>query len=336
MADTTTPLLGMLLMGTGGDNNSWGQNLNDQVISRLDNIIAGVRQVTVNANPYTLSAADLGYNTLSLTGAITADQVIIIPDLQRRFKFTNNLTGAFFCLLQTTAAANKVNLPFQKTVGVIVPGNTFVAREDGYQVGELFYHAGIVPPGAFECNNAAFKRASAVDLFNSIGTLWGFNDGTDFKVPPGTDTGRFLRSRTGAVPAGTSQSNQNAAHTHALTGAPGVGTLSTDVQGSHTHTANVTDPCHLHIERFPQPGGGATWNESVTGNTTATLTSDFGSGTNINTQTAVTGISVNNVAAGSHSHNVTGAPTVGTLATVSSGGTEARPESVVGVLCIRY
>ena len=45
------------------------------------------------------------------------------------------------------------------------------------------------------------------------------------------------------------------------------------------------------------------------------------------TDTAVTGISVSIGSAGAHTHNITGAPSLGTVAVASQGGTEARAES---------
>ena len=45
---------------------------------------------------------------------------------------------------------------------------------------------------------------------------------------------------------------------------------------------------------------------------------------------------VTNGSAGAHTHNITGAPGLGTLATASQGGTEARPESAAVLICIRY
>jgi microcystin-dependent protein len=332
MVDTTTPLLGMLLMGTGGDNNAWGQNLNDQVISRLDNIIAGVRQVTVNANPYTLSATDLGYNTMSLNGAITADQVIIVPELQRRFSIINNLTGAFFCILQTTAAGNKINLPSGKFTGVVVPANTFVAREDGHQVGELFYHASpTAPPGALACDGTAFKRVSAVDLFSKITTIWGNNDGTDFKVPNGQDTNRYLRSSSGGLAVGVSQANQNKTHTHT-----GAGTTSV-VSNDHTHTGSGTtsamsaNASHAHGVSGGVLGGTGSPNGSgggafITVLGSAAITINATNTDHTHTYAFTTsGISAN------HTHTYSF-----TTSTGSADGTEARPESLVGLLCIRY
>jgi len=45
-------------------------------------------------------------------------------------------------------------------------------------------------------------------------------------------------------------------------------------------------------------------------------------------------MSISNAAAGAHTHAVTGAAAAQTIA--SQGGNEARPESMVGLLCIRY
>lgn len=325
-ADTNSPLLNLLLMGTGNDNNSWGVN-NNANLTAIENAIAANSPITgLTGGSRTLTALEMQASVIALAGALVSDQTIVVPNLARSFLINNGCAGAFFVILKT-ASGNPINIPAGTTKLVFCPGNGFIIRADREAVGELFYYGGAsAPAGSLECNGATPLRASAVDLFAAIGTTWGTGNGsTTFTIPDGTTAGKFLRSRTGSVTVGTSQTSQNAAHTHTMTGAPGVGTLTTDSQGNHTHTANVTDPGHTHTSNAShiQAGASASGGSGTT-DVVATI------------NTATTGITVANVAAGAHTHNVTGAPSVGTLATVSQGGTEARPESLVGILCIRY
>jgi hypothetical protein len=151
---------------------------------------------------------------------------------------------------------------------------------------------------------------------------WVLGTGT-IQLPNTSTTGAFRRSRSSTTKVGDIQTNQNAAHTHTLTGAPGVGTLATDTQGNHTHS--VSDPGHGHgnnaainVAGVGVTGGGSFF---VVGGGAATVSP------------TTTGISL--FANGSHAHNITGAPTVGTLATASVGGTETRPNAIVVITCIK-
>ena len=61
MADTYTSSLGVILMGIGGDNNTWGTNLNNSVFQIFEDSIA-------NTLTTTASGGQLGpSNTLDLS-----------------------------------------------------------------------------------------------------------------------------------------------------------------------------------------------------------------------------------------------------------------------------
>lgn len=327
MADTTTPLLGLLLMETGGDSNAWGTNLNQQVITLIENAIAGVATVPVTGGSYSLVAAEARAAVVVLTGTLTADQTIVVPNTTKKYSFNNQCSGNFFVLVKTASGA-AVNAPAGKQTDIICYGSNIVLRADQEKVGEFFYHAGTAAPaGSFECTNATAIRASVVDLFGVIGTTWGVGNGsTTFNLPPGNDTGRYLRSRTSTLTVGTLQSNQNKSHTH--TGS-GTATGSTDNPGNHTHanTIGFSDPGHSHSYAAPQNTGLA---GSISLNDRMPVQT-------FTTGASATGISVGitNAAAGAHTHVVT-SPYSFTTSTGSADGTEARPESLVGILCIRY
>jgi hypothetical protein len=144
-----------------------------------------------------------------------------------------------------------------------------------------------------------------------------------------TDTGRFLRSSTSSLTVGTYQANLNASHTHTLSGAPSAGTLGTDTQGAHVH--GVSDPGHTHV--LTQALNGSNGSSAGASAGSNTLVAQGGM-TGINIASAVTGVSIQS--AGAHTHNITGAPGIGTLAAQTSGGAEARPEALAVVISIRY
>jgi len=326
-ADTNTPILNLLLQGTGNNANSWGTNLNDSVITPLENAVAGCLTISgLTGGAYTLTQANAVYGTIILTGTLASDLTITAPSTANNWRFINNLTHAGFYVLIKVAAQTAVNIPHGKLTEISCDG-TNMHRHDRENVGEYFYHAGTtVPGGALECNGATPLRASAVDLFAEIGTTHGIGNGaTTFTLPDGFTLGKFLRSRTAAVAAGTAQTNQNASHTHTFSGALTAGTMAIDSGGAHTHTATSTDSGHTHSYQSPNLSPGAGPSGTVVGSTTSGNT---GSGTANITTTVNSG--------GAHTHTISGVPGLGTLATVSQGGTEARPENISAVLCIRY
>ena len=327
MADTTSPLLGLLLMATGGDDNAWGTNCNMQVFTPLENAIAGITSLSVTGGSHSLTASEARSAHIVLTGALTADQTIVVPGTGKKWAFINRTTGNFYVIVKAGSGAG-VNAPQGLTTDIICTDANTVVRKDAEKVGELFYHGGnSAPAGSLACNGATPLRASAIDLFGAIGTIWGAgNSTTTFTLPNGQDTGRFLRSWSGSFAVGAYLSNQNASHTHTASSSAVTGT--TDNSGNHTHANTLNDLGHTHS------WGPAGSQASVGGTGAAGTTAQYGTISNNTGPNNTTGMSISNAAAGAHTHAVTGAAAAQTIA--SQGGNEARPESMVGLLCIRY
>ena len=168
-------------------------------------------------------------------------------------------------------------------------------------------------------------NATSSGTSTTIVSPWALGDGsTTFTLPNVTTAGRFRRSRTSSVHMGTSQADQNQAHTH---------TFTTSSDGAHSHTITITDPGHRHSAginstsadqespdgRYPavtNPSAQKVYRNSANAN----FATDF-----IGTNT--TGITASSNSTGSHTHTGT---------TASSGGTEARPLSLVVLTCIKY
>lgn len=334
VADTYSARLGILKMGTGNQNNSWGDSFNASATDIIERALAGQVGHAVTGGTLDLSgsnppagpsqAIDLNH---AFTGTLTANQIFVLPNNSALHLINNSTTGAFSLLVKTAAVASTVEIPQGTTKLIFVTINNNVVRIDSTDVGQLGHFANsAIPSGWMSCNGASLLRTDHPDLFAAISTTWGAVDGTHFTLPLLTDTGRFLRSSSGSLAVGTYQSNQNLAHTHTVTGAPSVGSLGTDNPGNHTHANSLTDLGHTHSYNAPLSFGA----------------SGSGAGINGSSQTLNTGsnnstpMSITNVAAGAHTHNVTGTLTAGTLGTASSGGTEARPESAVVLICIKY
>jgi len=346
-ADTFDSILGLLLMGTGNDNNSWGTNANNSDFIPTARAIAGVNLITDTGGTRDLSGspppaglrADID-RIQKATGALISDLTVQVPNVSKTWVFWNATSNAFNMYVKVPGGVARANastpgglvqIPQGCIIEVFCDGSGSLVREDDREIGEIVMSTkGAAGPGELALNGASLLRATFPDLFGKQGTTWGSADGTHFTLPNLLDTNRFPRAGGGSGPAvGTYQANQNLAHSHTVTGAPGAGTLGTDSQGSHSHTANVSDPTHTHSLTTYLPSGGfyqsGTSGSFILGNSGIS-----------NTNGAATGVTVSIVSAGAHTHNITGAPSLGTLGTASSGGTEARPESAAILMCVRY
>jgi hypothetical protein len=338
-ADTFDSILGLIQQGTGNNNNSWGTTFNNSFAALAARAIGGVATRSNTGGSLDLSTVvppagpRVDIDAIQLfNGALVSDLTVTVPVNSKMTLFQNSTSGAFNLFVKTpggTAPPNLIQIPQGLGVWVMSDGAGNLIRHDDSDIGSFRISGKTAAgPGELACDGSSKLRASFPNLFAKIGTTWGSADGTHFTLPLLTDTGRFLRSSASGLSVGTYQSNQNLSHTHTLSGVPAVGSLTTDSQGSHTHTINISDPTHTHTNNaagnFANHGIGE--GGSFTGNSAGAATINAAS----------TGVSATAVTAGAHTHTVTGTLTLGTIALGSSGGTEARPESAVVLICIRY
>lgn len=339
-ADTFSNTLGFLIMGVGNDNNSWGGNCSTSVFQIFEDAIANILTLSatggtldLSGSPPPAAASQVRYATIKVTGVLTSNQTIIVPNLAKSWIVANGTTGAFSLFVKTTSGA-ATQIPQSTDKLVRCNGSNGIFRLDLIDIGELKdFATASVPSGFLECDGTAYSRTGYPDLFAAIGTTWGLGTGGDvttFGVPNLKDTGRFRRSRTGSVAAGTYQANQNAAHTHTGT------TDSTNTDHTHTQqgsfasgteSANHTHPPGTN-DNFVHTASSTTVTLGVGGTlavgSTAATGTQSANHTHTTTISGATGAMNSNVA---HTH---------TFTTGSTGGSEARPEAAVVLSCIRY
>ena len=333
MSDTFTDSLGYLLQETGGNDNTWGQNINDQVTQYVEDKFVGRTAKSTTGGATALTQAECRKAFLDISGTLSGDATFTVPTKKNRWIVTNSCAGDF-AVLFTTSGGTATSIPAGCSIDVYCDG-TDVFRTDRHQVGEMFYSANAtVPNGAYECTGAAISRTGrGIDLFAKTSTTWGVGNGSStFNIPDGYTAGRFLRSRTASVSIGSSQTDQNKAHTHTGTTGGTTATGSIDLQGTHNHGgATSTDGTHNHtvtVEGHSGGGGGSSpYAAAGTSSVDVTQTPTTSSAGSHSHSISSSGL---------HNHTFTGNSHTHTFTTDSDGGTEARPTNLSAILCVRY
>jgi microcystin-dependent protein len=124
MADTYSSSLGYIIMGVGGDNNTWGTNLNNSVFQILEDSIANVLTTTASAgalgpsnildlstSPPPAGPSAARYAALVFAGAITANQTVKVPNLTKFWWVKNATSGAFTVTMQTPSGSPSSAIP---------------------------------------------------------------------------------------------------------------------------------------------------------------------------------------------------------------------------------
>ena len=312
MADTYTSVLQLLKQETGSHNNDWGNLLNSQVIDRIESAIAAESGIALTGGTKTLTDDECRPHLLSFTGTLGSDAIVEVPARSRTWILYNGTTGNFTVTVKVSGQPGFI-VPRGPLAQVHCNGAAMIEVGTAGQVpvGSAIHHFGATVPSNFlEMDGTAISRVLYAKLFAAIGSTWGAGDGsTTFNLPNAKD--RYFRARgtTFASLGYVAQDIQS--HTH---------TASTDTQGFHGHTG-VTSSVGNHNHSYttwgtinlnvpagavPVAAGPTTVNTGNDGAHSHTLTIDGN---------------------GSHAHNVT----VG-----STGGTETRPNSIIGLACIRY
>jgi hypothetical protein len=335
---TFSSILGIALQAIGDNNNAWGTILNESALVPLERAIAGNISHAVTGGTLDLSSSPppsgvtQPLDMLQLfTGALTANQIVIVPNLSKFWLMDNQTTGSFQLLMQTPSGAF-INIPQGTTKFVACDGNGNLLRLDKDQVGNLEYNA-LVSPGTLQASGQSLLKTDFPDLYAKYGATFGSVDSLHFTLPLLTDTGRFLRSTTGSLTVGTYQANANASHTHTASGSTGNESAAHSHTGSGTTGTMNSNTSHSHSGTVPIQGttgsplvSAAAWGRNDTGvdflpatiaatNTDHTHSYSFTTGTESAVHT--------------HAFSVT-------TSTGSADSTESRPESLAVTISIRY
>ena len=145
MSSTYTTSLRLEKQGDGENPNTWGQKLNASVIALVDSAVAGYISVAVSSVDVTLTTSNGGADqarskTLEITGTLTANVAVIIPQLEKDYIVYNNTSGSYTVTIKTVAQAG-VAVAQGGIVTVIcdgASGNVYASNATGLGAGNLF------------------------------------------------------------------------------------------------------------------------------------------------------------------------------------------------------
>jgi hypothetical protein len=119
VADTyTTDGIGVLLMGTGNDNNTWGTNANtnvfqvvmDALVNSLTSVVTG-GTLDLSGSPPPAATSQTHWSSLIFTGTLTSAQTVKVPNLLKFWQVKNATSGGGFQLSMQTPSGSATVIP---------------------------------------------------------------------------------------------------------------------------------------------------------------------------------------------------------------------------------
>lgn len=242
----STPNKGYEVQTTGTNSGTWGNVLNDNMISYADLNIGGIVTKSLASTPVALSASESRNAILRLTGTLLANVQVTTSCIG--FFFVENLTsGAFTVTVRNSSVVTAATIP-QGTRATVISDATNgcrVASDSGFEPGTTM----------------TFVQTTA-----PVGWTKG-----------ATHNNKALRVVTGAASSGGSVAFTTAFASQAITGTVGNTTLTESQIPSHRHfvaaNANVINSPALtptnYVARDNQTGGG---DDTVLGGTAVDAT----------------------------------------------------------------
>jgi len=228
--------------------------------------------------------------------------------------------AALYAVMSATTSGTRTN---GSPIITSIPSTT------GYKVGYFVFGTGITSGSTILSIDSGTQITISISATSSGSAAfavspWLLNTGT-IQLPDVTTLGRYRRSRTSSTAVGQVLSDQNKAHTHAVSGTSGtqsvdhthavVGTSGTmNSNTSHTHTHNA----QANATNIGAATGGG-FNTTTASN--ATINS-----TNIDHTHPVNITSA--IQSASHTHAIS-------FTSASDGGTETRPLTLICLTCVK-
>lgn len=118
MSEVYSGTLGVVLMVTGTDNNTWGTLANSSVFQIFEDAIANIVTEAVTGGTLDLSGtpppagpSQARYAAFTFTGVLGSNQTIQVPNLMKFWWVQNNTSGAFTLKFKTPSGAASLSIP---------------------------------------------------------------------------------------------------------------------------------------------------------------------------------------------------------------------------------
>lgn len=126
MSSTYSALLQLELMADGEKNNTWGDVAN-VTFNLIEAAIAGVASISLTNTNYTLSvnngsSDEARCSTLVLSGTLTGNVAVIIPNKTKKYTIVNATTGAYTVTAQTASPTLSTVVPQGAITDILVDG----------------------------------------------------------------------------------------------------------------------------------------------------------------------------------------------------------------------
>lgn len=169
MADPVTSNRGYAVPTRGSDVNTWDTPVNGD-FNLIDQNLGAVTNVAVTNTNVTLNAAQVACGTISVTGALSANVVIIFPGVQGWWSIENLTTnnGAFGLFIACGSTTTSIGIPPGETIDVQININVPKYRNLGRIGSYLDLAATAVPrwvalstvPPYLNCDGSTFSAGT--------------------------------------------------------------------------------------------------------------------------------------------------------------------------------
>lgn len=258
MSDPVTTNIQLAVPTRGSDVGTWDVPVNGDM-TILDACFGSVTTKSLsNVSPVLLSVSEAQANVIRLTGALSANIAVQIPNtpvtIVKSWTIENLCTGAFYVTLGNQSGGQVVGLPPGEAVDVYSDGTDIKYRNLG-RIGSYmdlatssipsWITASSVPP-YLACEGATYSSATYPILYSILGTT---------TLPDSRGRNRAsLNAGTNRITTAVSGIDGNTRFSGG--GVEGV-TLDTSMIPAHNHPASVTDPGHTHnVIGGPNSAGG--------------------------------------------------------------------------------
>lgn len=169
MAEPVTANKGLTTPNTGDLVNTWGPILNEN-FTLLDAFLSATSALTISSGGYSVSNSQAQAARISLTGVLTGNVTLTIPQKAGYFYFHDLTTRGGFAITVTTAAngARSQNLPAKLSHLFSDGANVWLMSEPSH--GELKPHGSFTtPPLWLPAAGQSVDRTAYADLFAALG-----------------------------------------------------------------------------------------------------------------------------------------------------------------------